>query len=187
MPGRPFGGIQKLVGLLAREQRKRGLDARVLSINAEANTNHLLESMGVPFVGTGPVGLGEALRVWRAVRGAEGLLHWHGGVLWANAIGRAGRRIPCLYHAHNYPGYRESAKLRALRQIDDGLADWIVAVSDSVGAEWRREFSLGSDRVFCVHNGIEVPGLTPVLREPGVEPILFGMATRMVEEVPQQR
>jgi glycosyltransferase involved in cell wall biosynthesis len=195
VPAAPFGGAQRIAGLLAFQQRRSGLDARVLALQHHPALEALLRSRGVPYGSTGnhspfnPRGW-ESLR--REVRAFQpDLLHLHLSRLWSLmvlALG-VGKRCPWIYHGHSYPPLRLTLKHRMVRALLRADADAVVGVSRSVTRALKDFLGEGEKIWRTIYNGIELPGAPELPKEwpeylgdiaPGRP--LVGMATRFAPD-----
>jgi glycosyltransferase involved in cell wall biosynthesis len=183
VPSTPFGGMQRIAALLAREQRRAGIDAQVMGIYDDTNFSRLLEQFHIPhvFAEGGRPGARSIRQLYRVSSRDWSIVHIHGGLLWSNLVSLLARRSPVVYHAHNYPGHDRSAKGRLLGRINRSLASIVIAVSDDVAREWRTLVpNLVIERVY---NAIDLPQDKRRSRSVrSSQSPVFGMMTRFAKD-----
>src|SRR6516165_6808478 len=200
VPNLNYGGLQKVVRLLALAQRQSG---HSVTIGCWTNTsNHPeaereLEGAGAHIVHlrrandggmlSGRMPLFRTLKPHLGAKGAD-ILHIHNpfsyylyGALAARAAGRT--KIVNTIHAtamfdHPRFGRRGSALFWTAAMLSHGL----VSVCSEVDAFIRGRFRLAGVELFVVNNGID---LAPFLAVPARKPrdeVVFGVAGRMAPE-----
>jgi len=183
VPAKPFGGLQRIAALLAAEQRRSGVEVRVLALYSDVEFQHLLARYQIPHTvlhGSRPHF--NTIRQSRQMLYEKwSIVHVHGGLLWSNLLALLAKRCPVVYHAHNYPTSNPSLKERVLKAVNRSLADVVIGVSKDVARAWR-ESGIDSP-VECVYNAIELPSTPKPARLPrSSESPVFGMATRLAKD-----
>ena len=184
LPGTPYGGMQRLVTQLVTEQRRRGLDARVLSLYEDPLFSQELAERKIPFTATNNTrpnlpGFWKYLVSLQEANAA--IIHLHMGLLWSNGLGLLTKRKPWIGHFHSY--YRpKTIKSKIFHRINYYLLDACIGVSASVSESLRPWFKKKNVNIFTVNNGIELHDEWKIRYYRRNRSINYGMATRITED-----
>jgi glycosyltransferase involved in cell wall biosynthesis len=158
------GGSLSVARALVREQRRLGLDARLVLLYREAS-----EAEKLPF---GPevlrCGIERSSRWTRGIyacrqaltRLAPDLIHHHDGILWPR-LATMTLRKPMVTHGHlpapsasffSGPGLTHAATIRS--------TDRLIAISDSVASSWEQS-GFPARRIRVVPNGVDTRTFFP--------------------------
>ncbi|HEY0796097.1 MAG TPA: glycosyltransferase [Acidisarcina sp.] len=197
VPNLNYGGLQKIVLLLALHQRRAGHTVTIASwsnFHNHPEAERQLEEAGVKVVyprrePDGAVTQSKKKLILRLKAlmgtGGAGILHVHNpfhyylfGAIAARVAGHT-KTIETVHATvmFDYPGYgsRGRRKFRIAAMLSHGL----VSVSDESGAFLRKRFFLPGKKFFVVRNGIDMtPFLAVPVRAPS-ELIVIGTAGRM--------
>src|SRR6516165_3089007 len=200
VPNLNYGGLQKVVRLLALAQRQSG---HSVTIGCWTNTsNHPeaereLEGAGAHIVHlrrandggmlSGRMPLFRTLKPHLGAKGAD-ILHIHNpfsyylyGALAARAAGRT-KIINTIHATAMFDHPRFGRRGRTLFWTAATLSHGLVSVCPEVDAFLRQRFLLASVQLFVVNNGIDMaPFLAVPARKPRDE-VIFGLAGRMAPE-----
>lgn len=200
VPNLNYGGLQKVVRLLALHQIKAGHSVTIGSWNNDNNhpeAERELQQAGarIVYLRRGPDGRmahGKkySLLKLKGYLGAANadILHVHNPFdyyIYGALAARIARRTKIVYTVHaavmfDHPGF--GRKGRARFRIAAMLTHGLVSVCTETDAYLRKRFFLPGKKLFVVDNGID---LTPFLAVPDRSPreeIVFGCAGRMSPE-----
>ncbi len=192
----PYGGAQKVVAALTREQRQLGVDAQVISLYNNDIFFSELQSGNVPYSSTGGRS-GLDPRAWvkmavilRAIN--PDIICLHMTLFWSLLVLCLAmkKKLPLVFYAHTYPPARPTIKHQLVRFLLRRHIDALVGVSRSV-TETSKLYYGDRIKVFrTIYNGINLsdyPSSTgkewpDYMGELSSGRPLIGMATRFAED-----
>ncbi len=178
LPSRPYGGLQRIALIIAREQRRSGHDVKVLLAYREKDIYDFAINIGM----SDSIEFFERADFWRLGRVisnyGSAIIHCHLGLIWTLASIRLWKRQqPVVMHAHLYAPETTSAKVRLWKRLLRSLDATVIAVSDDVARNWKDAGLVGkASRIHRVYNGLEAPS---TCCDPTGGGLRFGMATRI--------
>jgi len=200
VPNLNFGGLQKVVRLLALAQRQSG---HSVTIGCWTNaSNHPEAECELEREGAHVIHLRRAndggmlsgrmplLRVLKAYMGAKkaDILHVHNpfsyylyGALAARAAGRT-KVVNTVHATAMFDHPRFGRRGRTLFWTAATLSHGLVSVCPEVDAFLRRRFHLAGVELFVVNNGIDMASFLGVPARKAREEVVFGLAGRMATE-----
>ena len=183
IPGIPYGGMQRVVAQLVTEQRRQGLDARVLCLYEYPLLLQELDERKIPYLTTGNL-RPSFPGFWKYVSSLKetnsAIIHLHLGLLWSNGLGLITKKIPWIGHFHTYYSPR-TIKSKLLHLINYHLLNACIGVSASVSDALHPWFTKRNVKIFTVLNGIEIPDESKIAFKRVNGSKCYGMATRLTE------
>ena len=192
----PYGGAQKVVADLAREQRRLGVDAQVLSLYHNDIFFSQLQSGKVPYASTGgrsgsdPRTWAKMIVILRARK--PDIICLHMTLFWSLLVLCLAikEKVALVFHGHTYPPTRPTVKHRLVRFLLSRRLDAVIGVSRSVTDASQLYYGHRVKVFRTIYNGIDLNGY-PIKVEkdrlncmgettPGHP--LIGMATRFAED-----
>jgi glycosyltransferase involved in cell wall biosynthesis len=189
VPSIPYGGAQRVVEGLTAEQRRSGVDARVLGLYSHPIFVKNLDKARVPHAVTGKYRNPESwLALHRQVRAFQPhLLHFHLDLFWSTFCLGLRKSCPWVYHAHLYPSSGKGWKNNLRRRMLSSWCQAVIGVSQSVTEDARLALSPGPKYFHTIYNGIIIEDRSKINKQiwpefmgdiPPGRP-LIGMATRL--------
>ena len=184
VPGAPFGGAQRLAVDLAAEQRRRGVDARLLLLSNGARSAATAEAADVPATVAG-TGLARIAATRRAVRAASAdILHLHLPPPWLVPVLPRGRTVMHLHVRPSLTVHARSAR-RRLDALGERLtlsrANRAIAISAWVELAWRSAHPGLAVPIDVVHNGVVLPPVSPSAGQSAMRPFTVAIACRLAD------
>ena len=183
LPSAPWGGIQALVPMLAREQVTQGQRVSVLCLGRSDRLQALMTDYGLDVVTrriSGPLAPVRLLMILLRARGA--IVHTHCEPIWAAAIIALSGTQRWVEHAHVYPDDELTWKKRVSRRLQRAFASRHIAISNSVGRALRATGIAQEHTLDIVHNGVTNAVDAPVPRIRTGKPFTVGFVGRVVAE-----
>lgn len=158
VPSEPWGGIQALVPVLAREQMRRGRHVSLICLGTGTRIRALADRLGLGDVTRSLSGPGAPIALLAALRRSpDAIVHTHCEPIWASAVLALGASQRWVAHGHVYPDDTLTWKKRVSRRLQRHFATRHIAISHSVGRALVESGIATPATLDIVHNGIAVP------------------------------
>lgn len=183
IPATPYGGLQRFAADLVEEQRRQGLDARILSIYDNTDFFDQVRARGIPTLSVpcSRPSIAGALAFFRALTKTRAeIIHLHGILAWICALGFMKKTAPWVFHMHTYPGRVGGSKSSLNRPLVRHLSDAFICVSHSVRAEVTAVFP--RQRAFTVANGVKISSMPSLAKSLRDRAPVFGIAMRLFHD-----
>ena len=182
VPSEPWGGIQALVPMLAKEQAARGQAVHLLCLGRGTQIRAVAAGYGLGDVSTSLAGLAAPLRLLRLLRAhPRAIVHSHCEPVWASTIIGLAAPRRWIVHAHVYPGETMRWKERVARSLQRRFVRRHIAISQSIGNALIASGVATRATLDVVPNGIAFNAVAPMTR--GVSSgFTVGFVGRAVEE-----
>lgn len=182
VPAEPWGGIQALVPMLAREQVRQGRSVRLLCLGPGPRIRELATAYGLADAAQGFAGLFAPWRLFLAMRGARGaIVHSHCEPVWASVMIALAAHGRWIEHAHVYPDGPMDWKAKIARSLQRRFAMRHIAISHSIGQALIAQQVAAPATLDVVHNGVAIEPAPPA-RDRATARFTLGFVGRVVEE-----
>ena len=182
VPSEPWGGIQALVPVLAREQMRQGRRVALICLGTGTRIRTLAERCGLGEVARSLAGPGAPVALLAVLREWPGaIVHSHCEPIWASAILALGAHGRWVAHGHVYPDDRLTWKKRVSRRLQARFAGRHIAISHSVGRALIESGVARAASLDVVPNGVAIPGRVVARTAPG-DGFTIGFVGRVVAE-----
>ncbi len=154
VPSEPWGGIQALVPMLAREQVAQGRQVTLLCLGRGTRVRTVATDYGLGDVTRSISGALAPLRLLLTLFGARGaIIHTHCEPIWAASLIALSGTSRWIEHAHVYPDDELTWKKRLSRRLQRFAARHI-AISHSIGRAVIASGIARADTLDVVYNGV---------------------------------
>ena len=171
VPAIPYGGAQRSVAQLAGQQRRRGADARILTLYQDETLAGFIEHQEVPYYTTGThsaLDIGAWIRLARLVNKiGPDIIHLHLALFWNLLIISLPRMKKCLivYHARDFSPVKPDLKDRLIMWLLRFKADAVIGNSMAVTRDMNKYLGPGIPVYRTIYNGIYLPDATVVAKD----------------------
>lgn len=182
VPSEPWGGIQALVPMLAREQMAQGRPVTLLCLGRGKRIRAVAAQYGLEAVTRSISGALAPIRLWLTLFGARGaVIHTHCEPVWAASLIALSGTSHWVQHAHVYPDGPMNWKQRLSRRLQ-GLASRHIAISHSIGRALVANGIAHADSVDVVYNGVVNDSATPPAGQRAKDMMTVGFIGRVVAD-----
>ena len=183
LPSEPWGGIQALVPMLAREQIAQGKDVRLLCLGRGERVRAVAKDLGLAPVTRSVAGPLAPLRLLIALVSARGsIIHTHCEPIWAASLIAASGTPRWIEHAHVYPDDELTWKKRVSRWLQRRFAQRHIAISHSIGSALSATGIARPGTLDVVHNGVAIDGAPAPRQMRPNDDFTIGFVGRIVAE-----
>ena len=182
VPAEPWGGIQALVPMLAREQIAQGQSVRLLCLGPGRRIREVAADYGLGDITQSFPGWRAPFRLLAILLRARGsVIHTHCEPIWASMVISATLPKRWIAHAHVYPDDMVAWKKRLSQRLHRHFASRHIAISQSIGRALLASGVATAGTVGVVHNGVAPLAFDPAT-PPATPPFTIGFVGRVVEE-----
>ena len=183
LPSEPWGGMQALVPMLARQQRAQGRRVTLLCLGRGERVRAVARDYGLGAATRSIAGPLAPLRLLIALLGARGaIVHSHCEPIWAAGMIALSGTPRWIEHAHVYPDDSPTWKKRVSRRLQRQFARRHIAISHSIGRALIATGIANAATLDIVHNGVVIAPDTPPHPAPTAGAFTIGFVGRVVAE-----
>ena len=183
VPSEPWGGIQALVPMLAREQVAQGKQVSLLCLGRGERVRAVAKDYGLGAVTRSICGPLAPFRLVIALLGARGaILHTHCEPIWVASLIALSGTPRWIEHAHVYPDDELTWKKRLSRWLQRGFAKRHIAISHSIGRALIATGIARAETLDVVLNGLVIEKDAPPTGPRSPALFTLGFIGRVVAE-----
>ncbi|BCA60732.1 glycosyltransferase family 4 protein [Sphingomonas sp. HMP6] len=183
VPSEPWGGIQALVPMLAREQVAQGRRVTMLCLGRGERVRAIARDYGLGAVTRSIAGPIAPLRLLITLFGARGaIVHTHCEPIWAASLIALSGSQRWIAHAHVYCDDELTWKKRLSRRLQGWFAKRHIAISHSIGRALIATGTVRAETLDVVHNGVVIGPEAPPTNLRSAARFTVGFAGRVVAE-----
>jgi glycosyltransferase involved in cell wall biosynthesis len=166
VPAIPYGGAQRSVAQLAGQQRREGIDARVVTLYHSDTFDSFIDQHDVPHFTTGRHSPFD-IRAWIRLVGIVNeilpdIIHLNMTLFWNLFIlsSPLTKKCPWVFHARQFAPKTKSFKERIIRKLLRANVDAVIGASKSATDDIKQYLGPDIPIYRTIYNGIYLPEAT---------------------------